>query len=137
VTSLFCSIFNTKTGNEFMRKLIIEQREKFVLRRKELTTSVLAAAEVIVDVGVHHPGVADVVLAIIPTPVATEMDPLPINPAEPDKSPTSIRRPLIPRCQPSWPITRPAVFSFVAGSQHFVHFFRIVALATAKNANSS
>lgn len=92
----------------------------------------LAAAEVIVDVGVHHPGVADVVLAIIPTPVATEMDPLPINPAEPDKSPTSIRRALIPRCQPSWPVTRPAVFSFDVASQHFVHFFRIVALVTAK-----
>lgn len=84
----------------------------------------LAAAEVIVDVGVHHPGVADVVLAITPTPVATEMDPLPINPAEPDKSPTSIRCALIPRCQPSWPITRPAIFQFVTTSQHFVRFFR-------------
>ena len=60
-------------------------------QRKELTTSVLAAAVAIVDVGVHHPAVADVVLVMIPTPVATGMEPLPANPAELDKSPTSIR----------------------------------------------
>lgn len=86
-----------------------------------LTTSVLAAAEVIVDVGVHHLGVTDVVL--IPTPVATEMDPLPTNPSRPDKSPTSIRRALIPRCQSSWPVTRPALFSSDVTNQHFDYLF--------------
>lgn len=93
-----------------------------------LTTSVLAAADVIVDVGVHHPGVADVALVIIPTPVATEMDPLPTNPAGPDRSPTSIRHVLIPRCQPSWPVTRPTLFPLDVASQHFVYFSRVAAL---------
>lgn len=99
---------------------------------ERLTTSVLAAAEVIVDVGVHHPEVADVVLAMIPTPVAPEMVPLPDNPAGLDKSPTSIRRSLIPRCQPSWPVSRPALFPFRVTSQHFARFFRVAARSLPK-----
>jgi len=83
---------------------------------------------VIVDVGVHHPGVADVALAIIPTPVATEMDPLPTNPAGPDRSPTSIRQVLIPRCQPSWPVTRLVLFPLDAASHHFARFSRAAVL---------
>lgn len=106
-----------KTGDRISRELTMEHSEK-----KILTTSVLAAAVVIVDVGVHHPEVADVVLAIIPTPVAPEMDPLPANPAGTDKSPTSIRRSLVPQCQPSWPVSRPALFAPYDTRKHFTHF---------------
>lgn len=67
-------------------------------------------------------------MVIIPTPVATEMDPLPTNPAGPDRSPTSIRHVLIPRCQPSWPVTRPTLFPLDVASQHFVYFSRVAAL---------
>lgn len=108
-----------------------ENREKEGESRR-LTTSVLAAAEVIVDVGVHHPEVADVVLAMIPTPVAPEMVPLPDNPPGLDKSPTSIRRCSIPRCQPSWPVSRPALFPLDVASQHFARSCRVAARFSPK-----
>lgn len=79
----------------------------------------LAAAEAIVDVGVHHPAVADVVLVMIPTPVAPGMDPLPANPAELDKSPTSIRCSLISRCKRFEPVPRAVCSVFDAAGRHF------------------
>lgn len=78
----------------------------------------LAAAEAIVDVGVHHPAVADVELVTIPTPVAPGMDPLPANPAEPDKSPTSIRCPLISRCESYAPVPGAVRSVFDVAGQH-------------------
>lgn len=113
--------------DELLRELMIKRK------KRRLTTSVLAAADVIVDVGVHHPGVADDALAIIPTPVATEMDPLPTNPAGPDRSPTSIRHVLIPRCQPSWPVTRPTLFLFDVTSHHFARFSRFAVLKRSRD----
>lgn len=89
------------------------------MKKIKLTTSVLAAAVAIVDVGVHHPAVADVVLVMTPTPVATGMDPLPANPAELDKSPTSIRCSLISRCKPFTPVPRAVCSVFDVATQHF------------------
>lgn len=94
-----------------------KKNKKLKITKKKLTTSVLAAA--IVDVGVHHPAVADVVLVMTPTPVATGMDPLPANPAELDKSPTSIRCSLISRCKPFAPVPRAVCSVFDVATQHF------------------
>lgn len=96
-----------------------ERFGKEKVKKIKLTTSVLAAAVAIVDVGVHHPAVADVVLVMTPTPVATGMDPLPANPAELDKSPTSIRCSLISRCKPFTPVPRAVCSVFDVATQHF------------------